>query len=56
VDYSIPVSIRRSGDILYVDKLRGANKMAGDDPLSALVEQIVRTDPHIDRIEVDKRA
>lgn len=36
-----------------MDKLTGANRMAADDPMSALVERIVRADSDIKDVEVE---
>lgn len=52
VDWTIQIHKQRS----FVDKLTGANKMAIEDPLSVLVERIIRADPNIADVEVDKGA
>lgn len=36
------------------DKLFGRNKMAGDDPLVTLIERIVRADPQISDVSVER--
>jgi len=36
------------------DRLLGRNKMASDDPLSALVESLIRADSRIEQISVDR--
>lgn len=36
------------------DQLLGRNKMASDDPLSALVESLIRADRRIEQISVDR--
>ena len=38
------------------DKLFGRNKMAPDDPLAALIERVVRADPEISEVSVDREA
>ena len=38
------------------DKILGQNKMAADDPLVALIESIVRADPQISEVSVDRSA
>ena len=38
------------------DKLFGRNKMAADDPLVALIEKILRADPQISEVSVEREA
>ena len=38
------------------DKLLGRNKMTVDDPLSALIERVVRADSQIEDVHVDREA
>lgn len=38
------------------EKIFGQNKMAGDDPLVALIERIVRADPEISEVSVQRDA
>ena len=52
VEWTIQVHKRRS----LKDKLLGGNMMSPDDPLSALVERILRADPAITAVEVDRNA
>ena len=52
IDWTIQIHKHRS----LTDKLTGAKKMAADDPLSALVERILRADPDIGEVEVEKGA
>ena len=47
VDWTIQIHERRS----LTDKLMGARKMTADDPLSALVERILRADPDIGEVD-----
>jgi hypothetical protein len=49
-DWTIQVHKSRS----LTDKLLGREKMTLDDPLSALIERIVREDDSIRQVEVDK--
>jgi hypothetical protein len=39
-----------------MDKLRGRNRMAADDPLFALIERIVRGDSRIEQVSVAREA
>ena len=36
------------------DKITGANKLTPDDPLSAMIERIIRADPAIADVEIDR--
>lgn len=47
IDWTVQIEKHRS----LRDKITGANKMAADDALSALVEQILRSDPAITDVE-----
>ena len=38
------------------EKILGQNKMAVDDPLVALIESIVRADPQISEVSIDRNA
>ena len=38
------------------EKILGQNKMAANDPLVALIERIVRADPQISEVSVDRNA
>lgn len=49
-DWTIQVHKHRS----FKDRLLGGNKMTAVDPLSALIERIVRADPRHEQIAVDK--
>lgn len=49
VDWTIQIHKHRS----FVQKITGANQMAADDPLSALIERILRGDPDISGVEKD---
>lgn len=50
VEWTIQIHKHRS----VIDKLTGGNKMAADDPLAALVERIVRADPDMKDVDVEK--
>jgi hypothetical protein len=50
VDWVIQVHKRRS----FTDKVFGRNKMVADDSLAALIERIVRADPQIFEVSVDR--
>ena len=52
VDWTIQIEKIRSAK----DRLLGRNKMASDDPLSALVERIVRADDAFEQVSVDHEA
>jgi hypothetical protein len=52
VDWSIQIEKHRS----LGEKLRGAGKMAADDPLSALIERLVRQEAAATDIDVDRSA
>ena len=52
VDWTLQVEKSRS----LMDKLLGRNKMASDDPLSALVESLARADASIRDVAVDRGA
>ncbi len=52
VDWTIQVHKFRS----FKHKLLGRHKMAADDPLSALIETIIRADQSIERISVTREA
>jgi hypothetical protein len=52
VDWTIQIHKHRS----FIDKLTRANRMTDDDPLSALIERIIRADPGIGQVEVEKTA
>ena len=52
VEWVIQVHRHRS----LTDKLFGRNKMAVDDPLVTLIERIVRADPQISEVSVDREA
>lgn len=52
VEWVIQVHRHRS----LTDKLLGRNKLAIDDPLVALIESIVRTDPQISEVSVDRES
>jgi len=40
----------------FADKMLGRNKMADDDSLGALIERILRADPQISEVSVDREA
>ena len=40
----------------FADKMLGRNKMAADDSLGALIERILRADPQISEVSVDREA
>jgi hypothetical protein len=52
VEWAVQIHKQRS----LIDKITGANKMTADDPLSALIEQILRADPEVDDIDTDLSA
>ena len=52
VEWTIQIHKQRS----LKDKITGGNKLAVDDPLSALVERIIRADPTIEAVDVEKSA
>ena len=52
VDWTVQIHKQRA----LMEKLAGRNKMAFDDPLSTLIERIVRDDTRLEDIEVDKDA
>ena len=47
IDWTVQIHKHRS----LIDRFTGANKMAADDPLSVLVERIIRSDPAIGDVE-----
>jgi hypothetical protein len=47
IDWTVQIHKHRS----LIDRFTGANKMAADDPLSVLVERIIRSDPGIGDVE-----
>ena len=51
-DWTIQIHRERS----LKDRFTGRNKLTPDDPLSALIEGILRADPEIDGVYVDRRA
>lgn len=52
VEWTVQVHRHRS----MADKLRGRNKMAADDPLSALIERLVREDGTAQQVSVTREA
>jgi hypothetical protein len=52
VEWVIQVHKHRS----LKDKLLGRNTMTADDPLAAVIERIVRADPHISEVSVERNA
>ena len=52
VDWTLQIDRFRSAK----DKLLGRNRMAPDDPLSALIERIVRADDTIEQVSIDRDA
>jgi hypothetical protein len=52
IDWTIQVHKHRS----LREKLTGANKLAVDDPLSALIERLVRQAPDVVGVEVERDA
>jgi hypothetical protein len=52
VDWVVQVDKSRS----LKEKLLGRNRMTADDPLFALIESIVRADPGIELVSVDRQA
>lgn len=52
VEWTIQVHKHRS----LKEKILGRNKMADDDPLVALIERLVRADPQISDVSVDRGA
>lgn len=52
VDWTVQVHKHRS----LKDKLLGRNHMTADDPLFALIEEIVRADAAMEQVAVDKEA
>ena len=52
VDWTIQVHKNRS----MMDKLTGKNKLASDDPLFALLEKLVRSEPEFREVSVEKDA
>ena len=52
IDWTLQIEKQRS----LTDKLRAANKMSAGDPLSLAVERILRADPGVTQIDVDKDA
>ena len=52
IEWIVQVHKHRS----FTEKIRGQNKMAADDPLVALVERIVRADPDITEVSVERDA
>ena len=50
VDWTVQIHRRRS----LKDRLTGAHKLTEDDPLSALIERIIRADAGAQGIEVDR--
>jgi hypothetical protein len=52
VDWTIQIQRHRS----VIDKVTGANRMTDDDPLSVLVEGIIRADPGSGDVEAEKDA
>jgi hypothetical protein len=52
VEWTIQVHKHRS----FIEKITGAEKMAADDALSALIERIVRAEPEVAGVEVERGA
>jgi len=52
VDWTVQIDKQRS----LKDKITGANTLTPDDSLSALIEGIIRADPSIDDVDVEKSA
>ena len=52
VEWTIQVHRHRTAK----DKILGRNKMSADDPLAALIEQILRKDPEMTEISVDRES
>ena len=52
VEWTIQVHKQRS----LMDKVRGANKLTEDDPLSALIERIIRAGADVSDLDIDRRA
>ena len=52
VEWTVQVHKNRS----MTDKVLGRNKMATDDPLFALIEQIIRGDSRIEQVSVTREA
>jgi hypothetical protein len=52
VEWTLQIEKHRSAK----DKLLGRNKMASNDPLSALVERLIRADDSIHEISVDRES
>jgi hypothetical protein len=50
IDWTIQINRHRS----FTDKLRGRNVQAADDPLTAVVERVVRGEPAFVNVEVDR--
>ena len=52
VDWTIQIDRHRS----FTDKLKGTNKMSDDDPLSRLLERILRSEAAVTQLESDRGA
>ena len=52
IDWTVQIHKQRS----LKDKITGANKLTADDPLSVLIERIIRAETDISGIEVDRSA
>ena len=50
VEWTLQIDRHRS----FTDKLKGANKMSDDDPVSGLFERILRSEPAVMQLELDK--
>jgi hypothetical protein len=50
IEWTIQVHKHRSAK----DKILGRNKMAADDPLTALIERILRADPQMAELTIDR--
>lgn len=51
VEWALQIHKHRS----LMEKVRGKNKLAGDDPLSALIEKLLREEPGIRDVVIDKQ-
>ena len=52
IDWTVQIQRQRS----LKDRITGANTLTIDDPLSALIEKIIRADADIGEIDVDRNA
>ena len=52
IDWAVQIQRQRS----LKDKITGANTLTVDDPLSALIEKIIRADADVGEIDVDRNA